>query len=401
MQLLDNKFAWLWVMLILLSPAAVVFTGTYLYFKKKAARIPVAFSEVSEVKRKYPDSPLSEFYASCHDVYMKVFESYNYAVNVTGNYTHRRLAAELETRVEETLKHHKLISEYSQEMDSITRTALKELEPLKHINERISSLEQSLNQVWDYSSWDNYNDCYTDSTGTHCDYSDTDHYFTYEASKARIAFRKFQEFYSEVPDFKIFDRVRHVNHVGAENLYGMHYSKSMKEDHEADSLADLWATGNVFSVHYPKIYAYYWGYKDSGDLIVPYKVNKNYHYNTSSRSHSGPEAYQQWEKLHNAVTYMHERSALIYHGAVEMHNHIVQLDDQIREYVDAVYNKDVSRSKRRELRKKLIKSCQEMYSKQFPNSLDVKPFKVDIILLSTVLTLLITCAVFYTVTKQY
>lgn len=381
-----------------------IFGGlSYRHNAAKAGEIPLAFSEIEQITEEARAKdmevpPLTRFYAGNNDVAMKVFESNNIALK-TGK-SHEIFAHELQTRVDASLKKHKLISEYAAEMPADARAALQSVDKLSQAARELPAVQDAFNKAWtaDHNdvyhtefytttSCDSNNKC-TTTTHTRQVYDYTWHTFTYNAKYGEQASRLLNEYLARHPDMKLEEVLKLARSTHAENETAMRESMKRQLDGRTPTqdeylkFANTWAQGSNYLKYKGKA-------ETTHDILESLSPQWNAHKNTSKStryrtySHwdSGPKEYQTAEQTATRIKELREAA----HGVIDgMHfsgQKVPELNTMIKEYVDVVLH--AKHGNPDKLRSDIMKTARSIYDQNYENGFDVHPFKwLDVILLT-------------------
>lgn len=381
-----------------------IFGGlSYRHNAAKSGEIPLAFSEIEQIEKDHKAQdmevpPLTRFYASNNDVAMKVFESNNIALK-TGK-SHEVFAHELQTRVDASLKKHKLISEYAAEMPQDARAALQSVDKLSQAARKLPPVQDAFNKAWTADHDDVYHTEFY--TTTSCDsknncttqlhsrqvYDYTWHTFTYNAKYGEQASRLLNEYLARHPDMKLDEVLKLARATSAENETAMRESMKRQLEGRTPSqeeylkFANTWAEGS----NYLK---YKGAAEQNHNALEGLSPQWNAHKNTSKsvryktyRHHdSGPKEFQTAEQTAMRIKELREAA----HGVIDgMHfsgQKVPELSQKIKDYVDVVLH--AKHGDPDALRADIMKTARGIYDQNYENGFDVHPFKwLDVILLT-------------------
>ncbi len=302
------------VMAPTLGVAGGLFVGFVIHLlqRKKARTLPFLPSYQDTVEQEHDAA--TRFFAAVHDLTMCVTEAWN----ITHNRTQDAGSVETNLSPSHLRQACEGVSEHGQKMmDGLT--------DYQDLSEQVVRTATQLDRSWTYRSRDNYRtETYTvtrtDSDGnTHTEtrtrqvYEDTDHWFTFDASEARAAhtslktLRRMRKDAQLVPPNLQRMRVELSNLSQADRMFLKKlYIQTIAEDPEADptelelaSVANQWLLGTridlgLHSFEQTMDRALEVG---GGEFRTIHASRSSYHFNTPSRSHSGPAGFQAAARL--------------------------------------------------------------------------------------------------------
>jgi hypothetical protein len=256
--------------------------GSYHHESAKRGQIPLAFSEIGQLKRDAAAQgiripPLTMFYASLNDTVMQVFEANNLTYNsfLSWNNKTEGFAYELEKKNDPAMRIHTLISDYAKVLPGYAQDASASVAKLAAANKDLPDIVNAFDKSWSSSHTDIYRTeteertvCDTDSKGhEHCHveteshqvYDHTIHRYRYDRGQGERASQLLQDFMAKYPDVKIDEKILIASKTNAENEWAMRESRKHLPGYKSlsqkdyDSLKDVWAAGSNYVALTPAI----------------------------------------------------------------------------------------------------------------------------------------------------
>ncbi len=295
------------------SPAVAVGAGgaiatavafiTHYYQKKRAAIFPVVYSHRDKIGPQ--DEPALDFYGAVNDMTMSITEAWN-EMGKTKSYN----------RFMKSLHHERFL----QSLDGVAldgRDLLEKVAPHVELASMASKVASTLDDSWHYRSHDNYHtqvyyttESYTDAKGkvktrrvrrTRQVYDDTDHYFTFYPENARKAHELLDNLVVKYMNTDLYDpgltRYK-IDPTGKDErrarLTVFEDEAYKVTDKELDNIMNQWlihAGVNNMVVNFKDNMAYLVENMHHAVEVIE-SSRTSYHYNTTSRSHSGPDGYR-------------------------------------------------------------------------------------------------------------
>ncbi len=377
--------------------------------KKQEAHIPLAFSEIESITRKFEEKgqkvpALTHEYAVINDFAMKIFESSNDALSQ--NESNATFARELQKHMEENVVDHNSIGEYAKAFPSISREAIQSLKGPINASKELPAVVNAFDAVWDESHYDHYHtEVYytTECTGSgktrHCGpkrhtkkvYDYTTHTYTFHPEEAAQAERLLQAFLNKYPDINISQLVR-ATETGEANQNAMRKSMADffkknfkdKQPEAADylKLANTWATASNFTEYFPAIRQSHAELKRlSGAWSWSAKDARSTSYTTYRRSDSGPREFQIVEEIVSNGIRMGQNTSDITKGIALASRQVPELNNKINEFIDVSLNGKPGNADK--LRTEILDGARDVYKANFERGFDVYPFKWGIVVLLT------------------
>lgn len=367
--------------------AAVGFKIGYDKSLKNSAVIPVAFSEIEQTTAKLgyegkEPPPLTAYYSAVNDIPMKVFESRNYAFEFDGG--HKSFARELETRVEMTLREHKQINEYVEEMPYLVNNARKSLKINLQAQEELPDIIRHFDDAWIDTHSDSYTtEVYMDMEGdlrTRTVYSHTVHDYAYDQQKGKLADSLLRDFINKYPDLHIEEELIRITKTGAWNEQAIEKSMRKQFDgrlptaEEYVRIANTWAESAIAEKRKPVIENSYQRLENLAPAWQEAKHNAaSAQYNTNSRYDDGPKEFQIAEAALNYLVHIYKATNDISTGINYSETHVPLLEQQIKDYIAIVLDNKAGDADM--ARENVMSTAQNLYQKNFEDGLDVYPFK--------------------------
>lgn len=322
LPMLVNEAGWsLWTTLYppeVLAPLVGLLSGAlvaqviHIVQTRRARTLPFLPSYLESVDQEHDAA--TRYFAAVHDLTMCVTEAWNMkssrsqdAGSVESNLRRERLATTCER------------------VKSNGQAMMDGLADYQRLSNRIAAAKAQLDASWSYTSRDNYRtetytESYTDSNGksrtrtrTRRVYEDTDHWFHYSASEARSARTTLRTLRTERkaaqlvrPDVRRM-RVALTNLSQADRMFlEKLYIHTIVEDPEAKptddelrSVINQWLIGTRIDEDLKQLEEHMdHGLASSASAFgTIFASRASYHYNTTSRSHSGPPGYQAARRL--------------------------------------------------------------------------------------------------------
>ena len=388
--------------------------GAAVAFNHEAAKrgqIPLAFSELSQLKKQAQDtkeqlSSLSLYYATLNDLLMQVFEANNTARNGFFGEWSEKFAFELEKKIERTMRFHHQIPEYSAELPGYAAASLRLLDTLAQARADLPPIVEALRDSWD----ENHDDikktvhykvpvCVTNKKGreichdkdkTREEYDYTIHTYRYYGDKGRRAARLMQAFTAKYPDLKMNLALATVGGTNAENEWAIRESRRLLPGYKAPDgkeyvrLANVWATGSNYAVLVPRIHEtqpVVNGETHAWIAAEPYAHGTRY--KTHSHDSDGPQEFQVAQKAFATTAKQLEQLSTLIDGIVLVRDGIGPLDEKIKVYVNAALHRGPGDPAR--LGGEVLSKARNMYEKNYVGGFDVYPAQWGMAVLYTLL----------------
>ncbi len=290
----------------------------------------LGFSEISQIKdnaaaqEKEVDS-FTLYHAGLNDTIMKVLETWNhsFAFSKSAGEAYENFATRLHNRMSsheytygfKTITPRHNLADFLETVPLDAQAALKELAPFSQVANGIRGVNGNFARSWDEKHDDNYHSemrtrqvSHTDSKGntTYSTetywvdvYDDTDHYFTYHKKAGEAASQSLDALVAQFKDLSININMMMAAKVGEENRDAIMESREKEKDIEEMTEADIVRIANTWrfgsNLHRNR------GTfrdplatmkKDAPKWRAAKATAKTVHYNTTSRSHSGPREFQ-------------------------------------------------------------------------------------------------------------
>ncbi len=386
--------------------AAIFGAVSYNINLNREANRPVAFSEIEKTTRAFASEgkavpPLTRVYSKVSDTVMKVNEASNIAFEISRS--NSAFAKELENKVEKSLKVHKLIGEYANEIPQDADEALQSLSKLLQAIQELPPVNSAFSQAWT----ENHHDVYhTESrTRTVCSGSGSDrschtetyyvqvydytiHTYNYYPQHGIKADQLLSAYLEKHPDMRIEERLVPATQTGPENEYAM--EKSMKKvlegkmimPEQALAFANKWMTGSNLTKYEDDIQGDHADLQRLGPQWKEAKYNaRDHRYITYSHFDSGPKEYRISEAALKNGQDLYREARKIVDGIKFAREAAPQLDAKIHEFIGVAL--DGKPGDADKLRGEVMDLAQGLYDKNFENGFDVSGFKWgEVILLS-------------------
>lgn len=373
--------------------------------QKKAAHIPLAFSEIETITKKFnqkgePVPALTKEYAVINDFTMKVFESSNDAL--AKNTDNEAFARELQKHMDHTIDGQNTISDYAAQFPSITKEALASLSVPVQAAKELPAILKKFDDSWDESHRDHYHtewyttlSCSGSGKSRSCHtvlrsrqvYDNTTHTYTFHPDEAAQAQRLLAAFIKKYPEVNISQLVK-TTQTNEANQRAIRTSMAdLFEDKNPTAedylkLANTWATASNFTEYFPEV-------RESHDKLK--KLSnvwgwslQNAHsesYKTRSRRDAGPEEFRTAEAIIRHGMTLGRATKDITSGIHYADQAVPKLNQKINEFIDMSLNSKPGDAD--ELRASIMDMSRDMYKKNFEKGFDVYPFKWETVILLT------------------
>lgn len=380
---------------------------SYNHEAAKQGQIPLAFSEIAQIKRDSDTvAPLTLYYASVNDTLMQVFEANNISYNAFGQ-DNRHFARELEYKVDRAFRIHTQIREYAMSVPDRARNARHSIAPMTAAARDIQSAIGALNAAWDDDHDDKYRteyyterECSTgkdpvcrDVTKSRQVYDYTIHTYTYDRAQGERAAQLLQDFMRNHPDLKIDEYLILAKATNAENELAMWQSRRLLPDFKELTpedylrLANTFATGSTYTTLTPSIWTAHKSLSDATPKWVEAAPRaRSDRYRTYSRIDSGPASFQLAEAALSYATTLSTDINRIDSGMAAAEGGIPALHRTILEYIAVTLDKKPGDAD--DLRDQVMDQAREIYAANYAGGFDTTPSEWGMVVLWAVLGLM-------------
>lgn len=361
---------------------------SYKHESQKRGQIPLAFSELGQIKQKAEWSgttlpPLTLYYASLNDTLMQVFEANNLAYKgsfISWDDKVRGFAYELEKKIDPSMRIHTQIPVYTKRLPGYAENALGSVAKLAEANQHLPAIIDAMDR-----SWQEYHHDVTrtvektvqvcDKDGKNCKtevtteqvYDHTNHTYIYDPENGIRAAQLLQAFIVTYPDLKINEMLVTAPQTNADNEWAIRQSrkylpgyKEPSQD-EYNALKDIWATGSNYMNLTPVINSDHEFLSTKLSMLdqAANTAKRRYHYSTYSHSDSGPKQFQVAEKFMD-VTVDESRNISAITGGMEYTKaEILTFEDDITRFVNAALHGGEGNAKN--LGKAVLQQARSLY----------------------------------------
>ena len=328
---------------------------------RQANIFPVVFSGAEQIGRAEQNTA-TRFYSSVNDLAMTVTQAWNAA--------RRQRSYEIFTQ---QLKNSDALS-LARNVEAEGSRLLQELDSHQKLGSHAGDATSALKESWDYSSHDKYISIPVKSgkvTTYHQVYTGTDHYFTFQRDQAVTAGERLTALLQGFPHRELYDPrfgqlsiAPDVSH--RESVRDTIFEDGSRQvtDEEARQFVNQWVKRAYAEAALQKVS----GLLAKLDEIAPNAMkiilasDKDYHYHTGSRSHSGPDGYRSSKRLWTRCESIHDNIA----GLLDSVNEAVANAQELQKMVDRTYIPGPM--KHRHLASNAMDLAVESYLASFPDS---------------------------------
>jgi hypothetical protein len=408
---------------------AVAGTISYDQQKKHEGRIPLGFSEISQIQKDQERKgltvgPRTFFYALTNDTEMKVFESWNNAnEGNVGWFRHNAFANRLDERMDKSMKFHKYeLVDLLPQLPARADAMLESMREFWVLQGKLLSTVDKFDRAWKDKHDDFYRTeiyfeevCTSNSNGgqtchseprTRQVYDHTTHTYTYFPKWGTQASLELTILLREHGDIDQGEQLLRPSHTNADGEYGAWKSRDDKhKPGQGDylSIATRWNSGSTLNKVMPIVYVNLNLLKQTdGDWRVAMRTAHNTSYDTGSHYDDGPVEFQVAERAMHAAQMGDRALEEVRDGVLHIKTAAPLLESQIKQYILAVTeNGEGDKDK---LSRNILQTSKTMYRMNFPGGFDVETFKWGPIVAWSLLGLAIGAGVGFgvdTLGKQY
>lgn len=387
--------------------ACVAGNISYGYEQKRAHKLPLAFSELSQMEKEHSQKNqqlgnFTRFYASLNDATMKIFEASNESFNGRGaNGHHDSFARELEMHVDPTFKTHKRdLPMLLKEIPSIADKALVDLNALSSVSNELNSVNAHFQNSWDDSHINNTHSeprtrtvsCGKDCTTTEIYYvevyDDTTHSYYYHRQEGELASQTVDKLVADFPDISLKETLAVAKMTNAEGEYAAEKTIAPSQDKKKLDRIDFlnisrkWNRGSTYNSNLGIIYNNWNALKNDANLWREAKTtSKNHQYKTTSHSDDGPKEFQVAENALRHGTDLKKSIDELVSGVQYAKSVAPILDKKVREYIAISLDKEEGDAAK--LRTEIMDIATTMYKKNIKEGYDVNGFRALVFTLVT------------------
>jgi len=373
----------------------IAFPITNHFESKRANKIPLAFSEITQIENdaKYSGKQvgnITRYLTGVNDASMKVFECWNLAHKQYSD-LNEQFATELELQTDPAYKyHHYSLAGHLKSLPENAEKAKQQLSDFVNVMSKLPTINNHFSNSWTDMHIDNYHtETDTDEDGdttTSEVYDDTTHHYTYSKGEGEAASQSLDNLLGEQKTLDIKEEIKTASQTNAEGEYAADSTMEHKDGKQTlgilqyREIASIWKKGSTLLAKMPTIQNLWRKLpSDANDWRSAKNTAHNAVYTTGSRYDAGPKEFQIAERTLSHGKDLHSAIYDVISGIEYAKQNAPVLDRKIQEFIHVCL--DHKKGNAGKLRNEIIHTAQEMYSLNFKNGLDVKQYRIWMLLL--------------------
>lgn len=381
-----------------LGVTGAILGGVFTYHLDSMRKVPLAFSEISQLEREAEDSgkplgPINQFLPKLSDCNNKIVEARNIAGELLQGSNRRELfARELENKLHMD-HHHYSLTKLLDILPELSQRAIGATGDLKFVAPRMDPVISELEDTWTESHTDHYRTEHRtrtvrDSKGntktehyTERVYDHTTHSYTFHPDHAKNVISHINLLLSEKPKITWPEELRKVKKTNADGEMAAEVSRQKKGQYlkltqgELLEIANSWNTGSTYNRNKPGILNSYNNLKEHAALIqavrtmFEHKWSNTISYNTRSRWDSGPKEYRLTEAALRDSRQVRENIYEIISGFAKVANDIPKLKADVEEYTAVVLDRQSGNAAK--LERRIMRTVSDLQKANFNAGIDL------------------------------
>jgi hypothetical protein len=406
---------------VMLATVGLAIAGgiSYHHESVRAQTYPLAFSEISQIEKdaqyahRGPVGPMTRYLAGTNDLVMKILESYD-AAHTKGSIMNadKTFANELDYRIEYKFHRYEIqnyLDKASKDnLATLAENARAELAPFVRAKAEIDSADEHLDKAWSASHVDHYHTRHYTVTvsnssgkGTHTEprseeiYDNTTHSYDYDRREGAAAAAQLNAAIATDDVLAFNETIPTASQTNAEGEYAAELSRRQagelkgQLDVEAyKKISAIWKYGSTLWNNLPFIGSQ-WKilHGDAPEWSQAAGRARSESYVTASQSDSGPQEYQDAEKVLDDGRKFSASVGEILDGMDYTQKNTQVLSDKVHQLI--AVELDHAKGNPRKLSADIIEISRGMYAANFKNGLDFQRFRADMLVLFSLLGALI------------